>query len=79
MGATDRRDVPAGGFPALRRALGGSAPEGLRRLSDDDLTHLADAILDARRRQGRALAEAGERSLRHIPRLLRGPIRRLVG
>ncbi|HET9103622.1 MAG TPA: hypothetical protein VFN55_09735 [Solirubrobacteraceae bacterium] len=68
-----------GGFPALRRALGGSAPEGLRALADDDLDHLAAAILDARRRQGRALAEAGERSLSHIPRLLRGPIRKLVG
>lgn len=68
-----------GGFPALRKALGGSAPDSLRELDDDDLTQLASAVTDARRRQGRALAEAGERSLRHVPRLLRGPIRKLAG
>ena len=67
------------GYPALRRALGGSAPDGLRELDDDDLTDLATAVTDARRRQSRALAEAGERALRHVPRLLRGPIRKLTG
>lgn len=67
------------GFAALRRALDGHAPEGLKSLEPAHLEHLADAVHDSRRRSARALAEAGERALRHVPRLLRGPIRRLVG
>ena len=33
----------------------------------------------ARRRQAKALADAGDRALGQIPRLLRGPVRRIVG
>ena len=67
------------GSAALRRALGGPAPKGLRALSDDELAHLAHAVDQARRRQARALATGGERALQHVPRLLRAPIRRLTG
>jgi len=67
------------GSDALRRALGGRAPEGLQSLTGDERAHLAEAVSDARRRQARALAQGGERALQHIPRLLRGPIRRLAG
>ena len=67
------------GFAALRRALNGSAPEGLKALDPHDLEHLAAAVQESRRRQNRALAQAGDRALRHVPRLLRGPIRRLAG
>jgi hypothetical protein len=64
---------------ALRRQLGTDAPDGLGRLSDEELRDLTTALRDARRRQARALAEAGDRALDHIPRLLRGPVRRIVG
>jgi hypothetical protein len=68
---------------AARRALeeqtGGPVPEGLNVLSDDELRHLAEAIRTARSRQAEALAAAGERALGKIPRLLRGPVRRVVG
>ena len=71
------------GSDALRRALGGRAPEGLDSLADDERAHLAEAVSDARRRQARALAlalaQGGERAVQDIPRLLRGPIRRLTG
>lgn len=67
------------GFTALRRALDGSAPESLKALDAADLEHLATAVSESRRRQRRALAEAGDRALGHVPRLLRGPIRRLAG
>ncbi len=67
------------GSDALRRALGGRVPEGLDSLADDERAHLAEAVSDARRRQARALAQGGERAMQHIPRLLRGPIRRLTG
>lgn len=71
--------MPDDAFSALRAQLGGSAPEALRQLRDEDLRDLASAIAEARSRQARALAEAGDRALGHVPRLLRGPVRRIVG
>jgi hypothetical protein len=66
-------------FSALRKQLGGNVPEGLEPLDDEQLLHLADAVRDARHRQAAALADAGDRALGHVPRLLRMPIRRIVG
>jgi hypothetical protein len=71
--------VPDDAFDALRAQLGRAAPQALRELSDDELTDLSNAIRAARRRQSKALADAGERALGHIPRLLRGPVRKIVG
>ena len=71
--------MPDDAFDALRAQLGGTAPEPLRGLGADELGHLANAIRDARRRQTKALAQAGERALGHIPRVLRGPVRKIVG
>jgi len=62
----------------LREQLGDDIPEGLSRLNDADLRDLAHAVRDARHRQGQALAEAGERALGRVPRLLRAPVRRIV-
>lgn len=66
-------------FTTLSDQLRGPAPEGLRELSDDELADLSAAVAEARHRQAAALAEAGDRALSHIPRLLRGPIKRVVG
>jgi hypothetical protein len=71
--------VPDDAFTALSAQLRGTAPDGLRELSDDELADLAGAVADARHRQADALAEAGDRALGHIPRLLRGPIKHIVG
>jgi len=71
--------VPDDAFDALRAQLGGTAPDALRRLSAAELTHLSQAIRGARRRESKAMAQAGERALGHIPRLLRGPVRKIVG
>jgi hypothetical protein len=65
-------------YQALCAQLGATAPAGLRELGDDELRDLACAVRDARRRQAKALGEAGDRALNHIPRLLRGPVRRIV-
>jgi hypothetical protein len=64
---------------ALERQLGAKPPRGLRALSAEEIEDLATALGDARHRQTAALAEAGERALNRIPRLLRGPIRKVVG
>jgi len=71
--------APGDAYSALQAQLGDGVPEGVRALADDDVRHLAAAVRDARHRQAQALAEAGERALGHIPRLLRGPVRRIVG
>jgi hypothetical protein len=63
----------------LATELGGDPPAGVAQLDDGQLRDLSQAIRAARRRQAQALAEAGDRALGHIPRLLRGPVRRVVG
>lgn len=65
-------------FEALRVQLGGTAPDGLRNLSAEQLADLADAIAQARHRESAAIAQASEQALSHIPRVLRGPVRRVV-
>ncbi len=62
----------------LRRQLGGDVPPGLAGLSESELRDLAHALADAREREGEALAVSGERALDRVPRLLRGPIRKVV-
>ena len=63
----------------LEDQVGGAVPEGLAGLDDQELRHLAGAIRAARHRQAEALDAAGDRALGRIPRLLRGPIRKVVG
>jgi hypothetical protein len=71
--------MPEDAFDALRAQLGGPPPEGLKQLKPEDLRDLSAAVRTARRRQAQALTQAGERALAHIPRLLRGPVKRIVG
>jgi hypothetical protein len=67
------------GMRALEEQLRAGPPRGLSALSDEQLHDLAEAIRAARRRESQALQEAGDRALARIPRLLRGPIRKVVG
>jgi len=62
----------------LETALGGALPDGVRALEAEHLEHLAQALATARAAQGRELAAAGERALGFVPRLLRGPVRKVV-
>ena len=64
---------------ALEAQLGSSVPRGVRALSETELNDLAEAVQSARRRQTASLAEAGDRALNRIPRLLRGPVKKIVG
>lgn len=65
------------GFQELASELRATPPEALRGLSDSDLRDLSGAIRDARHRQAAALASAGENAFGQLPRLVRGPVRRL--
>jgi hypothetical protein len=70
---------PGEGRAALERELRGTPPPGLERLSDTEQAHLAALIAGARHRQAAELAAAADRALRFVPRLLRGPIRKVLG
>jgi hypothetical protein len=63
---------------ALRKELGAAPPKGLEGLSPEEQADLAAALRDARVRQALALDSALDRSLGLIPRLLRGPVKRIV-
>ena len=68
------------GLRALEDELGAAPPRGVgERLSDEALERLAAEIRRARREQRAALEDASERALDHVPRLLRGIVRRVVG
>jgi hypothetical protein len=64
---------------ALEARLKAKPPAGLRKLSDEELRDLAGAIDEVRRNQAAALQKAGDEAFRHIPWVLRGPIRKIMG
>ena len=76
---TSLRSVSEDGLQHLQTQLRDEPPAGIAALDGTDLTHLAGLIGDARRRQAAELSAARERAMSGIPRLLRGPIRRVVG
>ncbi len=63
----------------LSGQLGGPVPAGIDALADNEKQDLSDALRDARHRQAKALAKAGEEGLKYVPALLRGTIRKVVG
>ena len=68
--------------PSARRSLdaelGERVPDGLETLTDDELTDLADRLHDAKLRQSRELDAAIEQALEIVPRLMRGPVRKIL-
>jgi hypothetical protein len=73
--------VPADGGPAdaLTRELRAPLPASVSSLDEAALTDLTAAVRDARHRQAAALAQASEKALGHIPRVLRIPLRKALG
>lgn len=61
----------------LQRELGDLPSIG--RLSDEQAGVLRDAVKAARERQGHALAKARDEALGHVPALLRGSVRKVLG
>lgn len=61
----------------IKRELAASPPRGLHRLTPEQRDDLAQAIRGAKHRQTAALVAAGEHALGLIPRILRGPVRKL--
>ena len=63
---------------ALEAELGGHAPDGLRRLDEAQLRAFTDLLADAKRRQSGALEAAVQQALEIVPRLVRGPVRKIL-
>jgi hypothetical protein len=66
------------GREALQKQLRAEPPAGLG-LPDDEMQELADLIRSARATQGEELQESLLGALDHLPRPLRGPIRKVFG
>ncbi len=64
------------GAEALREELGASAPKALSSAEAGDL---GEAIRTARERQSAELRASINSAYDHIPRLLRGPVRKVLG
>ena len=64
---------------ALRDALQDEPPPGCAALDEGDLADLAEAIEAARQRQRAELHAAIDTAYGHVPRLLRGPLRKVLG
>jgi hypothetical protein len=65
-------------WQALKQQLGDTPPGSVATLAPEQIQDLAEAVRAARRRQATELAAAGDQAFRHIPRLLRGPIRKIL-
>ena len=63
----------------LKRELGCEPPAAFKELDAQALAHLAGAMSGARTRQKQQLDEALTRALEHVPMLMRGPIRKILG
>jgi hypothetical protein len=62
----------------LERVLRATAPPTFATLSGDEATMLAGALQAALARQSSELEAASERALQHVPRVLRGTVKRVV-
>jgi hypothetical protein len=69
----------AQGRTALSEELGGVELVGLDRLSGAQLQQLADLVAEAKRHQDEVLAEGADNAVRHVPRIVRTPLRRTLG
>jgi len=62
----------------LEDELGGRAPDGLKALGDADLRAFTGLLQDAKVRQSEALEAAIAQSLEIVPRMVRGPVRKIL-
>ncbi len=79
MGPRESPKVSQTALHDLHDQLRSDPPSALLALAEEDLHHLAEAIRSARARQAAALEQAADQGWSYVPRLLRGPIRRIVG
>lgn len=71
--------MPRADIEILARELGTDLPEAFDALSKSELAALTAAMRAARSRQKNQLDGALSKALEHVPALMRGPIRRILG
>jgi hypothetical protein len=76
---TDWNSTMPGPTRGLADQLGGTLPDGIEALDEAHKQVLAEALRGARRQQAVALSTAAEESLKYVPALLRGAVRKAVG
>lgn len=62
----------------LKTELGAPPPESFSGLEGSDVEFLADALRNARAEQAAGLDQAAEASLKMVPAIARGPVRRIL-
>jgi hypothetical protein len=62
----------------LEGELGGPIPDGFLALTDEQLLELADLLQDATALGQEELQDGLEESLNIVPRLMRGPVRKIL-
>lgn len=67
------------GVQQLREELRAEPPEPIAALGDEQLRHLAGAVRKAREHQSAELHDAVDSAYDHLPRLIRIPVRKLLG
>jgi hypothetical protein len=67
------------GLGALAAQLRAQPSSAVGALDGAHLSHLAGVIRAARHRQARELEAASAQALEGVPRILRGPLRKIVG
>jgi hypothetical protein len=70
--------MSAKGLRSLETELGGRAPDRLEALSDEQLSEFSGLLRAAKTRQSDALQSAVEQALEIVPRMLRGPVRKIL-
>jgi hypothetical protein len=63
---------------ALEAELGARPPEGLQAIGSADLRTMTALLRDAKQRQSAALESAIEEALEIVPRMVRGPVRKML-
>lgn len=71
--------MSAGKLQHLSQELRAPAPAAFQDLPDNQLQALSSALHVARRKQREQMARATEASLQHIPLLLRGAVKKMLG
>ncbi len=70
--------MSAKGIGALEAELGGHVPDGLAKLTDAQLSAFTGMLREAKQRQSGALESAVEEALEIVPRMVRGPVRKIL-
>lgn len=67
------------GAQQLREELRADPPAAVAALGDEELVRLAGSIRTAREQQSAELHDAVDAAYNHLPRLIRIPVRKLLG